>query len=137
MPQEPRDEQAVYEELHTSLPRRYMVSPTNTSKHSGTIRWYNVAKGVGFIAPHVPGPNLFVHRTSLAAGYTEPESGESVSYHAVPVAPNERAMMAHEKMTMAVEHGERSVSDLRVRSPRPPPNAVGSLLSNGWTAARA
>ena len=108
--QEPRDEQAVYEELHTSMPRRYVISPTNTTKHTGTIRWYNVKKGIGFIAPNVPGPNLFVHRTSLAPGYTEPEPGESVSYYPMPVAPNERATMAHEKLTIAVEHGASTLS---------------------------
>ena len=66
----------MYEELHSALPRRYVISPTNTTKHTGTIRWYNAAKGVGFIAPNVPGPNLFVHRSSLAPGYAEPEAGE-------------------------------------------------------------
>ena len=105
----------MYEELHSALPRRYVISPTNTTKHTGTIRWYNAAKGVGFIAPNVPGPNLFVHRSSLAPGYAEPEAGEDVSYHAVPVAKNERAMMAHEKMTAAVEHGA---------SRAPPPDAL-------------
>jgi cold shock protein len=87
-----------------------VISPTNTTKHTGTIRWYNVAKGVGFIAPNVPGPNLFLHRTSLTAGYTELEPGESVRYHPMPVARNERAMMAHEKMTIAVEHGAFTLS---------------------------
>lgn len=94
-----------------------MVSPTNTTRHTGTIRWYNAAKGIGFLAPNVPGPNLFLHRSGLAAGYTEPEPGESVSYYAAAVAKNERAMMAHEKMTMAVEHGASTKVMLVENSP--------------------
>ena len=71
-------------------------------------------------------------RTSVCKTlYPYPEEGTSLG------GQRWDCMMAHEKMTMAVEHGERSVSDLRVRPPRPPPNAVESLLSNGWTAARA
>ena len=35
---------------------------------AGTIRWYNVTKGMGFIIPHAAGPDVFIH-ASIVSGF--------------------------------------------------------------------
>ena len=85
---ERRSPTEIYKELHVALPRRIQAEEEG-EKHRGTIRWYNPDKGVGFVAPVIPGPNLFLHSTALASDYRLPEPGDSVTYGIaeVPCAP--------------------------------------------------
>ncbi|MFD4399453.1 cold-shock protein [Kitasatospora sp. NPDC058397] len=47
----------------------------------GTVKWFNAEKGFGFIAPDVPGPDLFVHYSSIVGvGYRSLEEGQRVEY---------------------------------------------------------
>ena len=48
----------------------------------GTVKWYNINKGFGFIAPEDGSPDVFVHRNSIAAlGYGEGlKEGEEVTF---------------------------------------------------------
>ncbi len=47
----------------------------------GTVKWFNNAKGYGFIQADNGGPDLFVHRSSIELdGFRSLSEGEKVSY---------------------------------------------------------
>ena len=53
---------------------------------AGTVKWFNPAKGYGFILPE-DGPDIFVHLSAVRkAGYTELVEGARISYELVPRA---------------------------------------------------
>src|SRR5215212_6726544 len=45
--------------------RPTIPDPQAASRVSGTVKWYNVAKGFGFVFPDRGGGELFVHRSVL------------------------------------------------------------------------
>ncbi len=48
---------------------------------TGTVKWFNDAKGYGFIAPEDDGKDLFVHHTNIAAdGYKSLAEGAKVEF---------------------------------------------------------
>ena len=50
----------------------------------GTVKWFNDAKGYGFIAPEGGGKDLFVHHSALVGdGYKSLAEGARVQYDAV------------------------------------------------------
>ena len=53
------------------------------SQLHGVVRWFNNAKGYGFLG-HDGGPDVFVHFTSVQTdGYKSLKEGESVSFDIV------------------------------------------------------
>lgn len=47
----------------------------------GTVKWFNNAKGYGFILPEGGGEDLFVHYSSIQMdGYKTLKAGQSVQY---------------------------------------------------------
>ena len=51
----------------------------------GTVKFFNSAKGFGFIAPDGGGKDVFVHATAVeAAGMTGLQEGERVSFDIQP-----------------------------------------------------
>ncbi|MGI4955369.1 MAG: cold-shock protein [Janthinobacterium lividum] len=51
---------------------------------TGTVKWFNAAKGFGFIMPSDGGKDVFVHITAVqAAGLRGLDDGQSVSYDIV------------------------------------------------------
>ncbi|MEW5735233.1 MAG: cold shock domain-containing protein [Thermodesulfobacteriota bacterium] len=49
----------------------------------GTVKWFNDAKGFGFIEQE-NGPDLFVHHTAIAgAGFKSLSEGEAVTFDVV------------------------------------------------------
>jgi CspA family cold shock protein len=49
-------------------------------EQQGTVKWYNTAKGFGFIAPEDGGKDVFVHASALRrAGLTELAEGQKVT----------------------------------------------------------
>src|SRR5690606_37029997 len=51
---------------------------------TGTVKWFNNAKGYGFILPDQGGEDLFVHYTSiLMDGYKTLKAGQVVSFEIV------------------------------------------------------
>ena len=50
----------------------------------GTVKWFNVTKGYGFIKPEEGGPDVFVHISAVQkAGYTDLVEGGRISYELV------------------------------------------------------
>lgn len=59
----------------------------------GTVSWYDVDKGYGFVAPDSGGADVFVHYRALAGGLAELYEGDRVTYD---VAPSERGPQARD-----------------------------------------
>jgi CspA family cold shock protein len=48
---------------------------------TGTVKWFNDAKGYGFIAPEDGGKDLFVHHSNIAGdGFKSLTEGAKVEY---------------------------------------------------------
>ena len=48
---------------------------------TGTVKWFNDAKGFGFITPDEGGDDLFAHFSAIvASGYKSLKEGEKVSF---------------------------------------------------------
>jgi cold shock protein len=50
----------------------------------GTVKWFNDAKGFGFIAPESGGEDIFVHFSAISAtGFRSLKEGQRVSFEVV------------------------------------------------------
>jgi CspA family cold shock protein len=50
---------------------------------NGTVKWFNNAKGFGFIEPTEGGDDIFVHYSAIKAdGYKTLSEGQAVTYQA-------------------------------------------------------
>jgi len=50
----------------------------------GKVKWFNDAKGFGFITPDDKGPDLFVHHTAIQSnGFRTLQEGQRVSFEPV------------------------------------------------------
>ena len=55
-----------------------------SNRQTGTVKWFNDAKGFGFITPSNGGPDLFVHFRSIqGSGFKSLKEGDKVSFEAV------------------------------------------------------
>jgi len=51
---------------------------------TGTVKWFNDAKGFGFISPDDKGADLFVHHTAIQIqGFRTLKEGQRVTFEAV------------------------------------------------------
>ena len=51
---------------------------------TGTVKWFNDAKGFGFISPDDKGADLFVHHTAInIQGFRTFKEGQRVQFEAV------------------------------------------------------
>ncbi|MCX5399713.1 cold-shock protein [Streptomyces sp. NBC_00102] len=52
---------------------------------SGTVKWFNAAKGFGFIEQEGGGPDVFAHFSDIAAeGFRELLEGQQVTFDIAP-----------------------------------------------------
>jgi CspA family cold shock protein len=59
----------------------------------GTVKFFNTAKGFGFIAPEGGGKDVFVHATAVeAAGMRSLNDGQKVSFDIQPDARGAKAV---------------------------------------------
>lgn len=55
-----------------------------SDRQTGTVKWFNDAKGFGFITQDGGGDDLFVHFRSIeSSGFKSLQEGQKVSYVAV------------------------------------------------------
>jgi CspA family cold shock protein len=62
---------------------------------SGRIKWFNAAKGYGFIEPSDGGNDVFLHASDLRKANINPENlseGAEIRYNAVPSSKGRKAV---------------------------------------------
>ena len=65
---------------------------------TGTVKWFNMQKGCGFIGPDDGGPDVFVHISAvLAAGLSELHEGQALEFDIEP-ARNGKTAAANLKL---------------------------------------
>lgn len=61
----------------------------------GTVKWFNAAKGYGFIANDEGGDDVFVHYSAIVAeGYKRLNEGQKVSFEIEPDPQNPAKLRA-------------------------------------------
>lgn len=59
---------------------------------TGTVKWFNEAKGFGFITPDTGGADLFVHFQDIQAkGFKALKENQRVSFERAPSPKGEKA----------------------------------------------
>jgi cold shock protein len=59
------------------------IHPTGTKMATGTVKWFNDAKGFGFITPDEGGDDLFAHFSEIRAdGFKSLQENQKVSFEA-------------------------------------------------------
>jgi len=62
---------------------------------TGTVKWFDPAKGFGFITPDDGGPDLFVHQSVLPSGTDSLREGQKVEYEAESTPRGGKAVRVH------------------------------------------
>jgi CspA family cold shock protein len=79
-------------------PAAQAVQQQRNDMSTGTVKWFNDAKGFGFITPDDGGKDLFAHHSNIQmAGYKSLKEAQKVSFDVVqgpkgPAASNIKAI---------------------------------------------
>ena len=101
----------------------------------GKIKWFNVSKGYGFIAPEDGGKDIFVHYTSIEGeGFRSLKDGEAVEFELVE---SDKGLQAHHvRRAKEASSATSSVPPVRItRSISPRRRAVGAVCMSDWIDA--
>jgi cold shock protein len=80
----------------TRCPACRLLAPAE-GRQRGVVKWYSRAKGYGFITP-ISGPDIFVHKSALAAAQPPPCAGQLVEFalgHGLRGAQAEAVVILH------------------------------------------
>lgn len=67
--------------------------PGNNPKATGTVKWFNDAKGFGFITPDDGGEDLFAHFSSIQMnGFKTLKEGQKVSFEIIQGPKGKQAL---------------------------------------------
>ncbi|MCK9507707.1 MAG: cold-shock protein [Pigmentiphaga sp.] len=69
------------------------MSSDTTSKSTGTVKWFNDAKGFGFITPDDGGDDLFAHFSAIEMnGFKTLKEGQKVQFEAAQGPKGKQAL---------------------------------------------
>ena len=69
---------------HVSEPAKLSTSNLETEMPTGSVKWFNPAKGYGFIQPSGGGKDVFVHISAVErAGRSSLNEGQAIEYEIV------------------------------------------------------
>ena len=82
---------------------------------TGTVKWFNNAKGFGFILPDGGGEDLFAHYSSIDMdGYRTLKAGQPVTFE---VEKGDKGLHA-KKIQLVKDKAESATEDSKPESPR-------------------
>lgn len=91
---------------------------------TGQVKWFNNAKGFGFILPDDGGDDLFAHYSSIGMeGYKTLKAGQAVSFDTI-----EGPKGLHATNIVPISHEERSVIDAEKTEAAPAEAKDGKVL---------
>lgn len=68
-------------------------APGDATKLTGTVKWFNDAKGFGFITPDDGGEDIFAHFSSIQmSGFKTLKEGQKVAYEIIQGPKGKQAL---------------------------------------------
>lgn len=68
-------------------------NPGSGTKATGTVKWFNDAKGFGFVTPDDGGEDLFAHFSSIQMpGFKTLKEGQKVAYEVIQGPKGKQAL---------------------------------------------
>lgn len=89
---------------------------------SGTVKWFNDAKGFGFIQPDGGGPDAFAHFSAIQMeGFKTLKEGQRVDFELTQGSKGLLAAHIQSSITAAGNEAPSSAADLQMDTDQPPP----------------